>query len=86
LDILTHYRNDIIPLRASILATSEELYNVMGLGIERLLDNKRLELQMSVNYATALRNYWLARVQMDRALGGKLYVVLKKMQCEKVVE
>jgi cobalt-zinc-cadmium efflux system outer membrane protein len=75
LSVINDYRDQIIPLQSKILESSEELYNVMGLGIDRLLENKRQELQAYSNYILSLRNYWMARVQLDRALGGKLYKV-----------
>ena len=75
LGVINDYRDQIIPLQSKILASSEELYNVMGLGVDRLLENKRQELQAYSNYILSLRNYWMARVQLDRALGGKLYKI-----------
>lgn len=81
LEIINDYRAHIIPLQSEILASSEELYNVMGLGIDRLLENKRQEFQAYSNYIMSLRNYWMARVQLDRALGGKLYLVLSQLDC-----
>ena len=50
LEIINDYRAHIIPLQSEILASSEELYNVMGLGIDRLLENKRQEFQAYSNY------------------------------------
>lgn len=82
LGIINDYRAHIIPLQIEILESSEELYNVMGLGIDRLLENKRQEFQAYSNYVMSLRNYWMARVQIDRALGGKLYLVLSQVNCE----
>nr|WP_176454820.1 TolC family protein [Criblamydia sequanensis] len=82
LGIINDYRAHIIPLQSEILESSEELYNVMGLGIDRLLENKRQEFQAYSNYIMSLRNYWMARVQLDRALGGKLYLVLSQIGCE----
>lgn len=82
LGIINDYRAHIIPLQSKILESSEELYNVMGLGIDRLLENKRQEFQAYSNYIMSLRNYWMARVQLDRALGGKLYLVLSQVDYE----
>lgn len=79
LRIINDYRARIIPLQSKILESSEELYNVMGLGIDRLIENKRQEFQAYSNYIISLRNYWMARVQLDRALGGKLYLVLSEV-------
>jgi len=75
LGIINDYRSQILPLQNKILESSEALYNVMGLGIDRLLENKRQELQSYKNYILSVRHYWLARVQLDQALGGKLYKV-----------
>jgi len=79
LRIINDYRARILPLQSKILESSEELYNVMGLGIDRLIENKRQEFQAYSNYIMSLRNYWMARVQLDRALGGKLYLVLSQL-------
>lgn len=81
LGIINDYRAYIIPLQSEILASSEELYNVMGMGVDRLLENKRQQFQAYSNYIMSLRNYWMARVQLDRALGGKLYLVLSQLDC-----
>jgi cobalt-zinc-cadmium efflux system outer membrane protein len=81
LEIINDYRAHIIPLQSEILASSEELYNVMGIGIDRLIENKRQEFQAYSNYIMSLRNYWMSRVQLDRALGGKLYLVLSQLDC-----
>jgi cobalt-zinc-cadmium efflux system outer membrane protein len=39
LGMINDYRNRIIPLQNEIINSSEELYNVMGLGIDRLIEN-----------------------------------------------
>lgn len=76
LGMIHDYQNEIIPLQTQILESSEELYNVMGLGVERLLENKRQELVVYKNYLDILKNYWIARVQLDKALGGYLFRLL----------
>lgn len=75
LKVIHDYRDQILPLQNKILESSEELYNVMGLGVDHLLENKRQELQAYNNYIMSLRDYWKARVQLDKALGGKLYKI-----------
>lgn len=78
LRVIQEYREQIFPLQDQILQSSEALYNVMGLGVDRLLESKWQEQLAHKNYVTSLRNFWMARVQLDRALGGKLY----KIYCE----
>lgn len=75
LSIIREYKNQIIPLQNKVLESSEQMYNVMGIGINRLLENKIQALQVYRNYNLSVRNYWIARVQLDRALGGKLYKI-----------
>ena len=78
LKIINKYRAGIIPLQNKILNSSEELYNVMGLGVDRLLINKRRETETYRNYLASLRNYWITRVRLDHALGGYLFRLLPK--------
>jgi cobalt-zinc-cadmium efflux system outer membrane protein len=85
LTILYDYRSRILPLQRKIVDSSEELYYVMGLGIHRLLENKRQEIEAYRNYLESLQNYWKTRVQMDRALGGYLFRLLPQEEYEKEV-
>lgn len=81
LSMIRDYREDIIPLQKKILNSSEELYNIMGLGIDRLLENKRQELQAYRNYLEVLKDYWVTRVELDKALGGYLFRLLPQDSC-----
>lgn len=83
LGIINDYQIRIIPLQKEIIKSSEELYNVMGLGIDRLLENKRQELEANRNYFEILKSYWIARVQLDKALGGYLFCLLEQNSCIK---
>lgn len=85
LKIINKYQAGIIPLQNKILNSSEELYNVMGLGVDRLLVNKRRETEASRNYLARLRDYWITRVKLDHALGGYLFRLLpQEFTCEGV--
>lgn len=67
------YRARLLPMLEKMSASSEELYNVMSLGVDQLLENKRLELVAFKNYAESMKKYWVYRVELDRALGGYLF-------------
>jgi len=85
LRIISKYRAGIIPLQNKIVNSSEELYNVMGLGVDRLLVNKRRETEAYRNYLIGLKSYWISRVQLDHALGGYLFRLLpQEFTCEGV--
>lgn len=72
LEIIIAYRDRLLPMQEKISASSEELYNVMGLGVDKLLENKRLEVVAIKNYMENIKKYLVARVELDRALGGYL--------------
>lgn len=78
LEMIVDYRFKINPLQSEINTFSETLYNVMGLGIDRLIENKRQELEANRNYCEILKDYWIARVKLDKALGGYLFRLLAK--------
>ena len=81
LGMINDYRIRILPLQNEISSSSEELYNVMGLGVDRLIENKRQELEANRNYFEILKDYWVARVQLDKALGGYLFRLLPQDEC-----
>lgn len=67
------YHNEFIPLQKTIIATSQNFYNVMGLSVYKLLQNKQEELHAKIEHAIALRDYWVSRVELDRAVGGTVH-------------
>jgi cobalt-zinc-cadmium efflux system outer membrane protein len=81
LGMINEYLTKIIPLQNGINTSSEELYNVMGLGVDRLIENKRQQLEANRNYFEILKDYWIARVQLDKALGGYLFRLLPPDSC-----
>ena len=87
LKIINDYQNRILPMQSKISASSEELYNVMGLGIDKLLENKRMEVVANQNYTESVKQYLVARVELDRALGGYLFRLLAQRECiQRVLE
>lgn len=71
------YQMELLPLQEQIISMSQRFYNTMALSVYKLLDAKRQELQMQINYKLNLRNYWVSRVELDRALGGGLYLAIE---------
>lgn len=84
LEIVNDYRENLLPMQEKISASSEELYNVMGLGVDKLLENKRLEIVAIKNYTEMFKKYLVAKVELDRALGGYLYKFLMQRECDQV--
>ena len=70
LSMIQDYEVRLLPMQGEITASSEELYNEMGLGVDQLLENKRLEVTALQNYTEIVKKSLVARVELDRALGG----------------
>jgi cobalt-zinc-cadmium efflux system outer membrane protein len=51
------------------------------LGVNRLLENKRMEVVANQNYTESVKQYLVSRVELDRALGGYLFRLLSQREC-----
>ncbi len=65
-----HYRDVIIPLRHRVLEETQKQYNAMQVGAFQLLDAKQREIEAGGQYVEALRDYWIARTELDQILSG----------------
>jgi outer membrane protein TolC len=73
-ELARHYRDEIVPLRKTISEENQLRYNGMLISVFELLADAR-EQVISVNgYIDALRGFWLAETDLQRAVGGKLPV------------
>ncbi len=66
-----YYINIIIPLRQRIVEESQKQYNGMFIGGFQLLQAKRDEVESAKDYIESLRDYWLARAELDQILAGR---------------
>lgn len=67
-DLAKHYRDNVVPLRKRILDEDMLRYNGMLLSTFELMADERAQI-LSVNaYIEALRDFWLAQVDMQTAL------------------
>lgn len=69
-----YYRDFVIPLRHRILEETQLQYNGMFVGVFVLLQAKQEEINAGAHYVEALRDYWVARAELEQALGGRLPV------------
>jgi cobalt-zinc-cadmium efflux system outer membrane protein len=53
--VIDDYKNNVLPTYKEIAISSEALYNSMGLGVDRLLENKRQELIANQNYMESIK-------------------------------
>jgi cobalt-zinc-cadmium efflux system outer membrane protein len=66
------YRSEVLPLAQRQLDQMQLHYNAMFVGVFRLLQAKREQIDAGRQYIEALKDYWTARAELERAVGGKL--------------
>ena len=66
------YRNTLLPIRATVLAQAQLEYNAMQIGLFELLSAKQAQIEAARSYIDTVRDYWMARAELERALGGAL--------------
>jgi len=67
-----HYREVLIPLRKTVSEQALLHYNGMFISAFQLLTAKQGEIDARRGYLEALRDYWIARAELARAIGGSL--------------
>jgi cobalt-zinc-cadmium efflux system outer membrane protein len=67
-----YVRGVLLPLRASVVEQTQLEVNGMLAGIFQLLEAKRSEFEAGRRAIEAQRDYWLARTDLERAIGGRL--------------
>jgi outer membrane protein TolC len=67
-----YYQQVIVPLSEQIALETQLQYNAMQLGVFQLLQAKQMQYAFQRNYIKALRNYWIARTEIQLLLDGHL--------------
>ena len=70
--IAEQYQNVLLPLRERIVGEAQRRYDAGLLGIYQLLLVRRDELDGYRGYLESIRDYWIARTDLERAVGGDL--------------
>jgi cobalt-zinc-cadmium efflux system outer membrane protein len=70
--VVEHYRKVLLPIRERIVALSQQRYNAMLIGVFQLLLAKQAEVDAYRQYIDSVRDYWIARAELERAVGGPL--------------
>lgn len=71
-EIAERYRTALVPQREAVVSRTLEEYNFMLTGVFELLQARREELSAYQEYLLAVRDYWLARIELRRTVGGRL--------------
>jgi cobalt-zinc-cadmium efflux system outer membrane protein len=70
--IFDHYRNALVPLRETVVDLTQQQVSYMLEGQFQLLQVKQEEFDAYQGYLEALRDYWIARTYLSRAIGTRL--------------
>lgn len=70
--VAERYQSHVIPVRQQLVEALQLHYNYMLKGVFELLQGKKDEIEAEREYIEVLRNYWIARTELERAVGGKL--------------
>ena len=70
--VAEQFRSVLLPLRERIVARAQERYNGMLLGVFQLLLARQSEIESYRQFLEVVRDYWVAHVELERAVGGSL--------------
>ena len=71
-EIARFYRDELLPGQRQILNGSLLNYNAMEIGNFELFTTKAEEARTEREYIDAVRDYWITRAELERAVGGNL--------------
>ncbi len=71
-DVVKAHRDSLIPARETIVERSQQQQNYMLIGVFELIQAKTQEYDAYQSYLEAIRDYWLARLDLMRAVGARL--------------
>lgn len=65
-------RTAVLPARRQVLQETQLQVNAMAMPVFMLLNAKQAEIEAGTLYVESLRDYWMARTELERATGGAL--------------
>lgn len=71
-EAVQYYREVLMPLKQTVLNESQLQYNGMLIGAFQLLQAKRDQIETAVAYVEQLRDYWIARLDVEQLLAGRI--------------
>ncbi len=67
-----HLKAVVLPLRQLVVDETQKEYNAMLVGAFELLQARRDQVDAGKQYIEALRDYWIARSQLEQTAGGRM--------------
>ncbi len=76
------FKSTALPMRTRVTEESQLQYNAMQITPFQLLQAKQEEVKAGADYVEALREYWVARAELEKAMGGSLTGTFVSLQRE----
>jgi cobalt-zinc-cadmium efflux system outer membrane protein len=73
-DVVNHYRSALLPLQQTVVTETLKFYNGMLIGVYDLLLAQQAQVHTAKDYVAANKEFWLAWVDLERAVGGSMPV------------
>lgn len=70
--VVEHYRDVLLPTRQAVVDHASLQYNGMQIGLYELLAAKKEQIDARHGYVSAVRDYWVARAELERVTGGRI--------------
>ena len=70
--IVLDYAKTIVPLRENAVRLTQQQYDAMLFGVYQLIQSKQAEFSAYREYIEALRDYWIARSDLELVVGSRL--------------
>jgi len=67
-----YYEAVLLPLESDVVEETQRQYNAMQIGPLQLVQAKRDQIDVGRRYIETLGEYWAARTELERAVGGEL--------------
>jgi cobalt-zinc-cadmium efflux system outer membrane protein len=71
-EVAEAYRSAVLPQHELLVSSTQEEHNYMLVGVFELLQARRAQLDAFQSYVEAVRDYWVARTDLRRSVGGAL--------------
>lgn len=66
------YEHEVLPLQETVTRETQRQYNGMYFGVFQLLQARQAQIDAGQDYIQAISEYWLARTDLEKALGRRL--------------
>jgi outer membrane protein, heavy metal efflux system len=77
-----YFKSTALPMRTRVTEESQLQYNAMQITPFQLLQAKQEEVKTGADSIEALRDYWVARAELEKAVGGSLSGKFISLQSE----